>query len=31
MLGSRETITEFGAAEFPDGVIFDEKDHLWGH
>ena len=29
MLGNRETIAEFGVAEFPDGVIFDEEDHLW--
>jgi sugar lactone lactonase YvrE len=28
-LGERETVTEFGAGTFPDGLAFDEEDHAW--
>ena len=28
-LGARETVTEFGAGTFPDGLAFDEAGHAW--
>ncbi len=28
-LGQRETVTEFGAGTFPDGLAFDEAGHAW--
>ena len=28
-LGPRETVTEFGAGTFPDGLAFDEDGHAW--
>ena len=28
-LGQRETVTEFGAGTFPDGLAFDEQGHAW--
>lgn len=28
-LGSRDTVTEFGAGTFPDGLAFDEEGHAW--
>ena len=28
-LGARETVTEFGAGTFPDGLAFDEEGHAW--
>ncbi len=28
-LGRRETVTEFGAGVFPDGLAFDEAGHAW--
>lgn len=29
VLGRRETVTEFGAGVFPDGLAFDEAGHAW--
>ena len=26
---TRQTVTEFGLGEFPDGIIFDDENHLW--
>jgi len=28
-LGPREVFAEYGAGTFPDGMAFDEEDHLW--
>ena len=28
-LGARQTVTEFGAGIFPDGLAFDEAGHAW--
>ncbi len=28
-LGSRETVTEFGAGTFPDGLAFDDEGGIW--
>jgi hypothetical protein len=28
-LGPRETVAEFGAGTFPDGLAFDEDGHVW--
>ncbi len=28
-LGPRETVTQFGAGDFPDGLAFDEDGHAW--
>ncbi len=28
-LGRRETVTEFGPGDFPDGLAFDEAGHAW--
>ena len=29
VLGARQTVTEFGAGIFPDGLAFDEAGHAW--
>jgi sugar lactone lactonase YvrE len=28
-LGSKETVTTFGAGTFPDGLAFDSENHVW--
>ncbi|MCZ4315612.1 SMP-30/gluconolactonase/LRE family protein [Comamonadaceae bacterium G21597-S1] len=28
-LGPRETVVQFGAGDFPDGLAFDEEGHAW--
>ncbi|MCB2006068.1 MAG: SMP-30/gluconolactonase/LRE family protein [Rhodoferax sp.] len=28
-LGARETVTQFGPGDFPDGLAFDEEGHAW--